>query len=81
MFAQPGSRRSIIDRLGDYWVKDLVVVPFFGGSFPIFIFKAILDVPSIGVSVAKHDNIQRQPDENIRIGHLWQGIEMFVPVF
>lgn len=55
--------------------RNPVFLPSLGGSLPIHMFYAALKVPIIGVSIANHDNNQHQQDENIRIGHLWQGIE------
>ncbi|MBN1223557.1 MAG: M20/M25/M40 family metallo-hydrolase [Candidatus Aminicenantes bacterium] len=57
-----------------------VFLPSLGGSLPIHMFYAILEIPIIGISIANHDNNQHQPDENIRIGNLWQGIETFAGV-
>jgi len=52
-------------------------LPTLGGSLPIVHFQELLGVPIIGVAVVNHDNNQHQQDENIRLGHLWQGIETF----
>lgn len=54
-----------------------VMIPSLGGSLPIYLFTDALNVPVIGVSIANYDNNQHQPNENIRIGHLWRGIETF----
>ena len=54
-----------------------VMIPSLGGSLPIYLFTDTLDAPVIGVSIANYDNNQHQPNENIRIGHLWRGIETF----
>ncbi len=32
------------------------------------------------IRIANYDNNQHQPDENIRIGHLWRAIETFAAV-
>jgi acetylornithine deacetylase/succinyl-diaminopimelate desuccinylase-like protein len=37
-------------------------------------------VPVIGISVVNYDNNQHQPNENLRIGHLWRAIETFAAV-
>jgi acetylornithine deacetylase/succinyl-diaminopimelate desuccinylase-like protein len=67
----------IIRTLKDYSDKDLVIIPSLGGSLPLYVFNDILEVPTIGVPIANYDNNQHQPDENLRLGHLWQGIETF----
>ena len=73
--------KSVIQMFSEYFHRDPVLLPSLGGSLPIYIFNEILDVPTIGVPIANHDNNQHQPDENIRIGHLWQGIETFAALF
>ena len=54
-----------------------VVLPQLGGSLPLYIFTDILQMPTILVSIVNYDNNQHQPNENLRIGHLWKGIETF----
>lgn len=66
-----------LERWGD---RKPVFLPSLGGSLPIHMFYATLKVPIIGVSIANHDNNQHQQDENIRIGHLWQGIETYAAI-
>jgi len=60
--------------------KKPVLLPSLGGSLPIYLFSDLLQVPIIGVPIANHDNNQHQPDENIRIGHLWTGIETYAAI-
>lgn len=67
--------RLTTDALTDYHAEPVVLVPTSGGSVPLYIFTQILDVPTISVPIVNHDNNQHQPNENIRIGHYWQGIE------
>lgn len=69
--------KCIIETLEGFSDRDLIVLPSLDGSLPIFVFNEILNVPTIGVPIANHDNNQHQPDENVRLGHLRQGIETF----
>ena len=79
----PASRTSMdleiskltIEALSDYHDEQVVLVPTSGGSVPLYIFTQMLDVPTINVPIVNHDNNQHQPNENIRIGHYWKGIE------
>jgi acetylornithine deacetylase/succinyl-diaminopimelate desuccinylase-like protein len=57
-----------------------VLLPSLGGSLPIYLFADVLDAPIIGVPTANHDNNQHQPDENLRIGHLWKGIITYAAI-
>lgn len=75
----PVSKKTIAALTG-YFEKDPVLLPALGGSLPIYVFIDILNVPTIGISIANHDNNQHQPDENIRIGHLWKAIKTFAAV-
>jgi len=69
--------RSVIGALKKHHQGKVVLVPSLGGSLPLYMFGDILKIPMIGVSIANHDNNQHQPNENIRIGHLWRGIITF----
>jgi acetylornithine deacetylase/succinyl-diaminopimelate desuccinylase-like protein len=57
--------------------NDLVVLPTLGGSVPIHLFQQVHAIPVVILPIANHDNNQHAPDENLRIGHLWSGIELF----
>lgn len=51
-----------------------VLLPSVGGSLPLYILRAELGAPNVIVSLWNHDNNQHGEDENIRLGHLWDGI-------
>jgi acetylornithine deacetylase/succinyl-diaminopimelate desuccinylase-like protein len=72
--------RSVIKALYGYDSKT-VMIPTLGGSLPISMFSEVLDIPVIGIPIANYDNNQHQANENIRIGHLWKGIETFATIF
>jgi hypothetical protein len=59
---------SLTGALNNYFGREPVLLPTLGGSVPIYIFTDVLNVPTIGVPIANHDNNQHQPDENLRIG-------------
>jgi len=75
----PISKR-VIDALNGYSPRKPVLIPSLGGSLPIYIFEDVLGIPFIGLPVVNYDNNQHQPNENLRIGHLWQAIETFAAV-
>lgn len=68
---------GVINALSAHSDVKPVLIPTLGGSLPIYIFEDILGIPTIGLPVVNYDNNQHQPDENLRIGHLWQAIETF----
>lgn len=69
--------QQVIKALKEFHAGTLVLLPTMGGSVPIYLFEDELKIPTIGVPIANYDNNQHQPNENIRIGHLWTGIETF----
>lgn len=59
-------------------VSDPIVrMPSLGGSLPLSIISETLNMPTITVPIANHDNNQHAENENIRIQNLFDGIETF----
>jgi acetylornithine deacetylase/succinyl-diaminopimelate desuccinylase-like protein len=54
----------------------VVLTPTLGGSLPLYLFEDLSGLPLVGVPMANHDNNQHAPDENLRIGNLWYGIDL-----
>jgi acetylornithine deacetylase/succinyl-diaminopimelate desuccinylase-like protein len=65
---------AILDEALD---EPVVRVPLLGGSLPLIRFREALETPLIIVPIVNHDNNQHAADENLRIGHLWRGIEAY----
>ncbi len=59
--------------------KEAVIAPTLGGSVPMYIFED-LKIPWIGVPIVNADNHQHSSDENLRLGHLWRGIEIYAAI-
>jgi len=57
-----------------------VVLPSLGGSLPLYIFREKLGVSTVSLGLANHDNNQHAEDENLRLGNLWQAIEIAAAV-
>ena len=57
-----------------------LIYPILGGSLPLAHITSNLDVPLVLVPMANQDNSQHAPNENIRIGHLWRGIEIYAGI-
>ena len=55
----------------------LVQLPTIGGGLPFGTFSETLALPSIGLAVANFDNNQHAANENIRVGHFWEAIDIF----
>jgi acetylornithine deacetylase/succinyl-diaminopimelate desuccinylase-like protein len=56
--------------------KEAVIAPTLGGSVPMYIFED-LQLPWVGVPIVNADNHQHSSDENLRLGNLWRGIEIY----
>jgi acetylornithine deacetylase/succinyl-diaminopimelate desuccinylase-like protein len=52
----------------------LVVLPTMGGSLPLYLIRQELGAPTLVLGLWNHDNNQHAEDENVRLGHLWDGI-------
>jgi len=55
----------------------LVQMPTIGGSLPFSTFNDSLAMPTIGLAVVNFDNNQHAVNENLRVGHLWEAIDIF----
>ncbi len=55
----------------------LVQMPTIGGSLPFATFSDTLALPTIGLAVVNFDNNQHAANENVRVGHFWEAIEIF----
>lgn len=57
-----------------------VQLPTLGGSLPLFIFEEKMHTQPVTVPIANHDNNQHAENENIRIGNLWDALEIFASI-
>lgn len=60
--------------------KYAILMPTLGGSLPLFVFEQELNAHPVTLPIANHDNNQHAENENIRIGNLWEGLEMFASI-
>lgn len=67
--------RALIDAVEGHTGSSAVKLPTLGGSIPLYMFTDVLGVPTVGIPIVNHDNNQHSPNENLRLGHFWQGIE------
>jgi acetylornithine deacetylase/succinyl-diaminopimelate desuccinylase-like protein len=56
--------------------RKAVKLPTLGGSVPLYQFTDVLGIPTVGIPIVNHDNNQHSPNENLRLGNLWSGIEI-----
>ena len=68
---------AIVNAVQKASAQPIVRMPSLGGSLPLSIISETLNVPTITVPIANHDNNQHAENENIRVQNLWDGIEIF----
>lgn len=59
---------------------ETIVYPTLGGSLPLAHIVLPLDAPFAILPIANQDNSQHGPNENIRLGHLFKGIEYYAAI-
>lgn len=52
-------------------------LPIMGASSGMADIVGQLKVPMVGVSIANYDDNQHAQNENLRLGNLWDGIEVY----
>jgi len=57
--------------------EPVYVEPSFGGSLPLVVFQQAAPAPLVIVPISNHDDSQHTHNENIRLGNLWDGIELY----
>lgn len=67
---------SLMDVIDSAVGGGLVKMPIVGGSSPMYIFEN-LGLPVINVPIVNYDDNQHSPNENLRIGYFWRGIEIY----
>lgn len=55
----------------------VVTMPTLGGSVPLQHFAEVLEAPAVILPIANADNSQHAADENIRVGNLWYGVDLW----
>ncbi|MFQ5351271.1 MAG: M20/M25/M40 family metallo-hydrolase, partial [Thermoanaerobaculia bacterium] len=69
--------RAVVAAVAEAIGEAPVEVPSLGGSLPLHQFRRHLGAPLIVVPMVNHDNNQHAPNENLRLGNLWRGIEVY----
>ena len=61
--------------------EEVILLPSFGGSLPLYLFTDLLEAPVVIVPIANHDDNQHAPDENLRLANLFYGIDLMAAIF
>lgn len=73
--------QKIVKAVQDATSEEVILYPTMGGTLPLFHFTEIMETPLVIVPIANHDNNQHAPNENIRIGNLWYGMDIYSSIF
>lgn len=57
--------------------EEVVALPTFGGSVPLYLFEDILDASVAILPIANHDNNQHAANENVRVANLFYGVRLW----
>jgi acetylornithine deacetylase/succinyl-diaminopimelate desuccinylase-like protein len=68
--------KALVEVVQGATVGNAVIASGLGGSVPMYIFED-LGLPWIGVPIVNYDNHQHSSDENLRLGNLWRGMEIY----
>jgi len=69
--------RALIEAVQRAVTVEPVLMPTLGGTGPLHQFESALGMPVYGVPIVNFDNNQHAPDENLRLGNLWDGIVIY----
>jgi acetylornithine deacetylase/succinyl-diaminopimelate desuccinylase-like protein len=69
--------KALLTALSDGATRPPLAVPTLGGSGPGYLFTEVLGAPVVTLPLANYDNNQHAANENLRLGNLWDGIEMY----
>jgi len=70
----------LIGLVDDASERPVRVVPLLGGSLPLAPIQDVTGTPFAIVPIVNPDNSQHAPNENMRIGNLWDGIELYAEI-
>ncbi|MBD3616755.1 MAG: M20/M25/M40 family metallo-hydrolase [Gracilimonas sp.] len=73
--------QQIVEAIEQAANEEVILYPSYGGTLPIFHFEEVMQTPIVIVPIANHDNNQHAPDENIRIGNIWYGMDIYSSIF
>ena len=72
--------RAVIDAVGGWTGEEPALMPMMGGSVPGVWFPDVAGTPLVLLPIVNEDNNQHSPNENVRLGNLFDGIGTFAAV-
>ncbi|MBK8286942.1 MAG: M20/M25/M40 family metallo-hydrolase [Ahniella sp.] len=72
--------RDVIAAMRTVAGDSLLLTPTMGGSLPLVVITDATGAPTLVIPLANPDNNQHAENENLRVGHLWDGIATMAAV-
>ena len=69
--------RKVIALVREATGRETLVLPSYGGSLPLYLVEEVLGAPLVIVPMVNADNNQHAANENLRVGNLWMGMEIY----
>jgi acetylornithine deacetylase/succinyl-diaminopimelate desuccinylase-like protein len=69
--------RAVIASAGRAAGAPVAVLPMMGASVPLYMFDEIFHQPIIGLPIVNYDDNQHAANENLRLGNLFDGIQLY----
>ena len=73
--------QQVVAAISAVWDGPIVQKRTSGGTVPIAPFIEVLGLPALGVPTVNFDNNQHSPNENVRVGHLFNSVVTFAAIF
>jgi len=67
----------LLELAGRAAARPALALPTLGGSVPLHHFEQAIGTPTVILPIANPDNNQHAADENLRLGNLWYGVDLF----
>ena len=72
--------QSVVSAVRSGTAGEPIVIPTHGGSVPGYVFPDYLGATFVLLPIVNPDNNQHSPNENLRLGHLFDGIPIYAAV-
>jgi acetylornithine deacetylase/succinyl-diaminopimelate desuccinylase-like protein len=69
--------RAVVSAARTATARPILELPTSGGSLPLSVIKEALGTPAVVISIANYDDNQHAANENLRLGNLWDGIDVY----
>ncbi len=74
------SAQAVVTAVREATGVEPVVIPTHGGSVPGYVFPDYLGATFVLLPIVNPDNNQHSPNENLRLGNLFDGISIYAGV-